>query len=118
MNNRAPARIKLGHRILNIRPIKSDSEEEDAYDGFYDANAGIIELNDNIIDLELLRTTLMHEIIHACCDYVGYRSGLALLFDDEEQATAIEEYMATSISKIVVAVIQDNPDLLRFLVDQ
>lgn len=85
-------------KIIYDSPI-SDVDE----DGHCSPNRGIIRIN-NILPKTEQEETLLHEVLHGCCAFVG--------IDTEKEKLSEEEWI-TRISPILFTVLKENPSLLN-----
>jgi len=102
-----PSELKIGTRIYKLEFVKdlkaSDDPTEDldgeCSDGTY------IKINSNNSDV-VMKSTLIHEIIHA----IGYYTGYDDLVDSEGKVTAL----ANALYDLLII----NPEVLNFLFDR
>jgi hypothetical protein len=102
-----PSEIRIGTRVYKLEFVKdlkaADDPNEDldgeCSDGTY------IRINSNNLDL-VIKSTLLHEIIHA----IGYYIGDDALIDSESRVT--------SLANILYDLLITNPEVLNFLFDR
>ena len=68
--------------------------------GQCDSNKLIISIDQNLLP-EVKRTTLLHEVLHACCNYVGIEGEMN------------EEEYVTRISNILYQTLKENQCIIN-----
>ena len=93
-------KIIIGGRIWSI--IYDNAEHQEGRRGSTYKELQQIRINPSI-HKDLQDTTLIHEILHACADFVGI---------EDEKLT--EEEWIKRISPTLAQMIKQNPDLLKY----
>ena len=98
--------MKVGGHRIKIKSAKFSD-----LDGFgsHRRRDGIIEVATDTAD-DQQRATVVHEILHACCAESGLRQKLGVGkpgIDEEDVVQAIEP--------LLFQVLNDNPDIVRFI---
>lgn len=93
-----PSTIKIGAKTYTIQlmPILSDEEEL----GHCHPTRQLIRIDSSLPETEQ-EETLLHEIIHACCNFTG-------MFTEAKNEKLNEEEFATRLSPILYTVLKEN----------
>jgi len=94
--------IKVGHLVYSVKEDVSLIAKE--LDGLTDHASTQITLSP-LLSSGQSKTTLLHEIMHACCNFAGI----------EDDATMTEESFILHLSPILLTVLRENPKLLETL---
>ena len=100
-NTEQTLNIKIGGRAWKI--IFSDLQHQEGKRGSNYKELQEIHLNPSQ-HIELSEVTLIHEILHACCDFAG--------MEDEKM---VEEQWVVRVAPILTQVLKDNPNILKDL---
>lgn len=111
-----PTSVKIGFYELAIKWV--DEEWAKLYNpelmGQFDANQGHIlmrmnDANGNLMNEQILRETLWHEILHGCWWHMGLSEHPVALSEEQE------EEIIKRVTHASLQVIQDNPDVMAYL---
>lgn len=102
-----PHKVKVGYREYTIQPM-FPSEGGDTHLGLHYGNWGVITINysanPNFPDKEIINT-IIHELLHAVLSVQGHT------FKNEEK-------VVDSIANGLMLLIEDNPHLFEWLIEQ
>ena len=114
---RPPKRLRIGPYLYRVvcggerwEKIRADQESKDLY-GIHLPHDLVIGL-DPTQDPGVLRTTLLHELLHACFNLSNEPFRRVSL-----KGMEMEEYIIGHLETTLLSVLRDNPDLVAFLVD-
>ncbi len=100
MPDHPPKQLRVGPYTYKVA-VDPDRLPVDLF-GQCDKGKHVIALHPEQSSIRL-RSTLLHEILHALCDVTGV---------DDDKA---EEHIATVIAPALLAVLRDNPKLVSWL---
>jgi hypothetical protein len=109
---RIPKSVKIGSQIWEI----SEQKRKHAMDNHY----GVTNSKDNsiVLDAELspsmMRVTLFHELLHA----IRITFGGSLTPNKWTDFYEAEHFWIGTFEEPVVAMLRDNPELVKFLTDE
>lgn len=97
-----PSAVVIGLYGYEIRTVPSGSIEDSV--GEADCHAQIISLDESLSP-EALKTTLVHELLHAMFDAYG----------TDELLTEIDEALVSLMEMPLLALLRSNPELVAYL---
>lgn len=112
-----PKQIKIGNRIVKVK-FSNEPFESGCY-GWYNDQDFIIVLSANEEDSNptVIAETFWHELMHAINDYNRFRVELEREMSDKDSpemdAWKFEEMITERTAKVLLQVLQDNPNLIE-----
>jgi hypothetical protein len=99
-----PESVKVGHFVYNIEDWCHRSANANGAYGMCSKQEGVIRIDTKALP-QMVRDTLLHEIMHAC-----YREWGIASEDDEERTVG---QMATAMTTVMI----DNPELRKWFAE-
>lgn len=100
-----PALLKISHHDWRVRPGRVKAPEGEFWYGVTRRKKTRIDFDDTVSPSQQ-RDTLLHEVLHAILTDSPFR----LSNDDEERAIR-------AVTPGLLAALRDNPDLVKFLLE-
>ena len=109
-----PSKVKVGPQVYKIefRDPAKDGMLNDGSHG-YTLEAGNLIVVAKTIDISKQRVTLLHEILHACKFTFENTAGKRELSEIED----MEHYYIGIYENSLLMVMQDNPELIEWLME-
>lgn len=111
---RPPRSIRLGPRTYDVHVAPAAAEQLVDSPGSSDSHKRRIDLLGSTVP-DHLRETLFHEVLHQVLDLAGLTAAHAAA--PPEVADELEERIVTRSAPLLLAVLRDNPTLVKFLVE-
>ncbi len=109
---KAPDNIKVGYRVYDVTidkdAINACAANNAAGFGHYgecNHEQLVITVDPDQADL-MIRETILHEILHACCSITGIA---------DELGDKLEESVVMRLSPVIMGFLEDNPKTVAYL---
>lgn len=101
-----PRRLKIVGKVYRIEPVARDTINGNDYGDCHPPECRIRVASD--VDIQQIRDTLLHELLHALWSESALGSGEGLC----------EESVVRQLATSLLATLRDNPALVRFLTEK
>jgi hypothetical protein len=110
MASKLPSKIRLGSQVWDVSVQKRKHASDDGHYGFTNAKDNTIVLDAELPE-SMLRTTLLHELLHA----IGVTFGGSFKPAKATDYLDWEHYWIGLYEEPLVMLLRDNPELVGFL---